>query len=152
MFSQTPQQAHHFDISEVSCELNETFSGKTKTSITVTNTGNIDVYIRVQMTTHWVDEKNTIIGEFASMPDFDYDEQWLKKDNTYYYKVPIRSKTKTVELLKSPIVLESKEVEGKMLHQEIDVFAEAIQSVPQEAVTTSWNVILDAQGHIQDVK
>ena len=71
---------------------------------------------------------------------------WIKgTNNTYYYTKPVSPAAQTGSLLSSPIILEEDE-NGYM--QVIEVFAEAIQSKPYNAVINSWKVSMDANGNI----
>lgn len=144
MFKKTEYMENRFTPAQVTCEVEETFNSDTsqKTSIKVQNTGNIDVYIRVRFVTYWINEASEIVAEPSVMPDISYDnENWIKGSNdTYYYKIPVNPKSLTDELLTDPIILE-KTSDGYL--QVVEVFAEAIQSEPDESVTGSWEVTLN---------
>jgi len=83
------------------------------------------------------------------MPAFTLGEDWIKgSDDTYYYRLPVAPNASTKDLLGSDMTLTEKQ--GYL--QVVDVFAEAIQSLPEEAVTTSWKVTLDDDGNIATVQ
>ena len=146
MFKQTEYKNNEFIPATVSCKVVEEFDGKQKTSIKVQNTGNIDAYLRVRFVSYWVDSDGNVVAKPSSMPEINMAAGWLKgENNTYYYKTPVSPTNQTESLLSSPITLE-KDADGYM--QVIDVFAEAIQSTPHNAVSDSWGVVIDSNGHI----
>lgn len=146
MFKQTEYKNNEFIPANVSCKVVEEFDGKQKTSIKVQNTGNIDAYLRVRFVSYWVDSDGNVVAKPSSMPEINMAAGWLKgENNTYYYKTPVSPTKQTESLLSSPITLE-KDADGYM--QVIDVFAEAIQSKPHNAVSDSWGVVIDSNGHI----
>ena len=132
----------------VSCEVIETLTeDKTaKTDIQVKNTGNIDAYLRIRLVTYWVnninDKEQPVAETSASLTEIPFDnENWIAgSGNTYYYKKPVAPEA-MVEFLKigDSIVLQAS-VNGNW--QVIEVFAEAIQSLPANAVYESWGVTL----------
>lgn len=136
---------------QVTCKVEESFDGTNKSSIKVENTGNIEAYLRVTLISHWEDKMGTVVGEPSVMPKVTYDAtKWLEKGDVYYYKNPVAPSTPTDELLNEPIVLTEKEVDGKQIYRVVEVFAEAIQSKPINAVTESWSVTVDGSGTIQN--
>lgn len=146
MFRQTEYEDNHFIPAEVSCEVLEAFDGEQKTSIHVQNTGNIKAYLRVRLVSYWVDEDGNIVAKPSSMPEINMATGWIKgKENTYYYQEPVTPTEQTNTLLSSPIILK-KDENGYL--QVIEVFAEAIQSEPRKAVTSSWKVTLDTSDYI----
>lgn len=146
MFKQTEYKNNEFIPANVSCKVVEEFDGKQKTSIKVQNTGNIDAYLRVRFVSYWVDSDGNVVAKPSSMPEINMAAGWLKgENNTYYYKTPVSPTNQTESLLSSPITLQ-KDADGYM--QVIDVFAEAIQSKPHNAVSDSWGVVIDSNGHI----
>jgi len=159
MVKNTDYKKVEFTPATVSCEVHETTdtgnstSINQKTSITVENKSNIEAYMRVKLVSYWItyDENgNEIISSKVSEdPQFALSDKWIAgSDNTYYCVEPIGAGDFTPELLASPINL-SKDSEYL---QVIEVFAEAIQSVPDEAVEESWKVTLDEDGIISEVK
>lgn len=147
MFRQTEYKDNEFVPANVSCEVVEEFDGTQKTSIQVQNTGNIDAYLRVRLVSYWVDADGNIVAKPSSMPQISMAAGWISGGNdTYYYKTPVGPTKQTDSLLLSPITLE-KDENGYV--QVIEVFAEAIQSKPDNAATDSWGVNIDSNGYIQ---
>ena len=149
MFRQTEYEDNQFIPAEVSCEVQEVTDSPItkKMSIKVKNTGNIDAYLRIRFVSYWVDCNGNIVAKPSSMPEIIVADGWIKgKNDTYYYQTPVTPKQSTNNLLSSPILLQEDEENGYL--QVIEVFAEAIQSKPTNAVTNSWNVTLDSGGNI----
>lgn len=146
MFRQTEYKDNEFVPANVSCEVVEAFDGVQKTSVQVQNTGNIDAFLRVRFVAYWVDADGNIVAKPSSMPEINMAADWIEgENNTYYYTKPVEPAAYTSSLLSSPITLET-DADGYM--QVLDVFAEAIQSKPYNAVTNSWNVSIDTNGNI----
>ena len=148
MFRQTEVTENNFTPAEVSCEVVEVTNNPTteKTSVKIQNTGNIDAYLRVRFVSYWVNDK----GEVAPMASKILDEitirsGWIQgSDQTYYYSEAVAAGELTPELLAGPIALNAEDG----YTQVIEVFAEAIQSQPTNAVVNSWKVTLDSDGNI----
>ncbi|MBQ8663402.1 MAG: hypothetical protein IJ471_06055 [Eubacterium sp.] len=156
MFKQTEEKKNQFTPAQVSCEVVEqTDTPLTqKNSIKVKNTSNIDAYLRVRLVSYWVndlgDGNYEIVAKESELPEITPMNGWIKGSNdTYYYTIPVAPESQspnnlTTELLNASIVL----TEEDGYKQVIEVFAEAIQSEPQSAVTNSWGVTLGADGMI----
>ena len=146
MFKQTEYKDNEFTPANVSCKVVEKFDGTQKTSIQVQNTGNIYAYLRVRLVSYWVDADGNIVAKPSAMPEINMAAGWIKgANNTYYHTKPVSPAAYTGSLLSSPINLE-KDENGYL--QVIEVFAEAIQSKPYNAVINSWKVSMDANGNI----
>lgn len=140
MFHRTEDQSTTFTPAKVSCEVAETYTDNAKSSIKVENTGNIDAYIRVRLVTYWVDAEGKVAAKSSPALSITPANGWIAgKDNTFYYPTPVASKGTTPDLLSDPITLEA-DADGN--RQVIDVFAEAIQAEPTNAVTSAWKVTL----------
>lgn len=149
MIRQTPAVTNEFDKAYVACEAYETFSDNQKTSITVTNTGNIDAYLRVKIISHWEDAKGTIVAKASVKPSFTLGDGWLTDGNgTYYYTTPVKSQASTGNLLSSPIVLGTEDG----YYQVVEVFAEAIQAEPAKAAADSWGLSINDKGTVTAIK
>ena len=149
MFRQTETITNTLEPARVDCVVNEdngTTSGtrytNTKSSIKVQNTGNIDAYIRVRFVSYWVDAEGNIAPMASPTLSIPCDvNTWIAgSENTYYCKTAVKPTELTPELLESSISLRTTTVSGKTYYQVLEVFADAIQSIPAEAVTDSWKV------------
>lgn len=145
MYQQTGEVTNTFIPANVSCLVNETFSVSTKSSITVQNTSNIAAYLRVRMVSYWVDENGAVMPVASEMPGYSVASGWVSLGNhTYCYRNPVDPGASTPELLASSMVLQRSE-EG--YRQVVEVFAEAIQANPADAVKV-WSVTVNADGSI----
>ena len=136
MYRQTQALNNQLEAAVVTCAVEENFDGEKKTSIAVKNTGNIDAYLRVCLVSYWVDEAGNIISKPSQMPALSKADGWVAgTGNTYYYSKPIAPGNSTPNLLAASLNLENLQV--------VEVFADAIQSKPVEAVTGSWGVTID---------
>lgn len=152
MFSVGGTVTNELTPAEVACEVvEETDTGSNvaneKTSITVVNTGDIRAYLRVRIVSHWEDSNGEILLKYSKISDFDLGENWVAgSDNTYYYSLPVESGSATGELLGSNLVI--KEESG--LRQVIEIYADAVQAEPFDAVKEAWGVSLDSAGRITE--
>lgn len=148
MFKQTGYWQGNFSPAQVDCAVEEKFEDNVKSSIQVKNIGNIDAYLRVRLVTYWVDGSGNIVSKPSRAIEFECSDKWIKGSNdTYYYKEPVSPEASTENLFKSDTTLVLIEQDG--CYQVVEVFAEAIQSKPTKAVTSSWGVTLDSNGNIQ---
>lgn len=144
MYTRSEQKNNRFSQAEVACRVHEVTDTDVtkKSSITVENTGNIDAWVRVRLVSYWV-KKNTATGimEIAAkpsvMPVLTVASGWKEgTDHTYYYETPLAAGAKTGNLLATDMLL----AEADGCQQVVEVFAEAMQSRPESAVTESWHV------------
>ena len=142
MFRQTNALNNQFQAAVVDCEVSEKFNGTEKSQICVTNTGNIEAYLRVRLVTYWVDSEGKIVAKPSQMPSLPaVAKEWIKSGDTYYYTKPVSPRGITTPLFVGAITLQQ---DGDGYRQVIEVFADAIQSKPAEAVKESWGVNLVA--------
>ncbi len=133
----------------VDCEVVETFDGTVKSSIKIQNTGNTDAYIRVSFVSYIQNADGAIVGQSASVPEFDLGENWsYAADGYYYYKLPVASGAMTGEMLASPMELIQKtDANGNVIgNQVVEVFAEAVQAYPKDAVIYAWDSVAAVTG------
>ena len=154
MFKETEYKNNIFIPAIVNCEVvspNGTNPSQIA-SIKVKNTGNINSYLRLKVVSYWVDNSQgteEIVAKPSKTPVLNITQNWKKgSDDTYYYTKTITPQGLTDELLSSPIEIIN-EGNYKMV---VELFAEAIQGKPDDAVTDSWGVTLDGEGNITNVK
>ena len=148
MFYRTEVVENKLEPAFVDCVVNETTNSGSatgvteKSSIKVENTGNIDAYLRVRFVSYWVDAEGKIGPIPSEMPTITTANGWIADtaNNTYYYPTAVAPDGFTAELLGAKISLTTKTVNDKVYYQVLEVFADAIQSLPAEAVTNSWGV------------
>lgn len=153
MFHKSETVSNVFIPAEVTCLIDETFDGETKSVIRVTNTGNVDAYIRVRLVFHWQDSKgNTVARDFsAAHAVITYDSDlWIKDADdgyTYYYKEAVAPGKSTPNLLTDAGITLASVTETDdngvryTYYPVVEVLAEAIQRNPAEAENTAWNVL-----------
>lgn len=126
---------------KVTCEVTEKFNGTTgeKTKVNVKNTGTIDAFIRVKLVTYRTNDQGQHIGGTASLPAFTLGTGWVKYGDYYYYTKPVAPDQKPeTNLAADSMTLINSYTDTDGGKQAIDVMAEAIQSVPQDAVKAAW--------------
>lgn len=139
-----------FTPSKVACEVQEKFDKTTgkKTNVNVKNTGDIDAFIRVKLVTYRTNDQGKHIGGTAALPAFDLGADWVSYGGYYYYKLPVKAGEMPATYLTKRMKLQSDYTDADRGHQAIDVMAEAIQSVPQDAVQAAWGLSIDTNGNL----
>lgn len=140
--TKTTSVTNTFTPAEVNCKVEEDFDENTgvKTNVNVTNTGNIDVYIRVKLVTYRTNDAGQHIGGTAKLPQFTPGKNWVEKDGYYYYTLPVAPGEKPAANLANSMTLEKSYEDADGGKQALDVMAEAIQSAPEKAVADAWGV------------
>lgn len=138
-----------FTAAKSGTDIVEELDGNQKKSIVVKNTGTAVSYVRVKLVMNWVDDNGNVSATPVDItPSITAD--WFEQGGIYYYKMPVAANDGvTSNLLKenSPI---TEPTEGKPAgcHLEVTVLAESIQAAPSTAVTESWGVGVDGNGHL----
>lgn len=158
MVKQTKKIQNVIEPGQVICKVNEDYDGTKKTSVTVTNTSNIEAYIRVRIVSYWQDSKGNTVAKTSEMPAFSVSNDWIADVNnhTYYCKKPIAVGAETPQLLEngSSITLKKDTLTHNEVvyeyNQVVEIIAEAIQSKPESVVETYWKVTV-TDGEITSV-
>ena len=137
-----------FTPSKVTCKVTERFNGVTKSNVNVTNTGDTDAYIRVKLVTYRTNDQGQHIGGTASLPTFTLGAKWVSHDGYYYYTLPVAPGGSPETNLTESMTLTGSYTDADGGKQAIDVMAEAIQSVPEDAVKEAWGFSIDADGSL----
>lgn len=140
--AQTDGVVNTFTPAQVSCKVTENFNGTTKSNVNVTNTSDIDAYIRIKLVTYRVNAQNQHIGGTATIPTFTPGQGWVEHDGYYYYTLPVKAGGTPATYLISSIDLTGSYNDADGGKQVVEVMAEAIQSSPPEAVGKSWGVTI----------
>lgn len=127
-----------FDPSKVSCRVTESFDGRVKSNVNVQNTSDITAFIRVKLVTYRTNDEGQHIGGTASIPGFTLGTGWEEYHGYYYYTHPVEPGASPAAYLAESIALTESYTDADGGKQAIDVMAEAIQSVPEEAVKAAW--------------
>lgn len=148
LVDKTSEVKNIFSPSAVACEVTESFDGTVKKNVNVTNTSDINAYIRVKLVTYRVNADKEKIGGTAEILSFEPGDGWFKKDGFYYYSNPVAPGEKPDnDLIGGSGISLMKYTDSDGGMQVIEVIAEAIQSVPASAVEQAWNVTV-ADGKI----
>jgi hypothetical protein len=167
MFRQSPKIENTFIPAIVTCSVKETFENNKKTSVTVENTGDIEVYIRLRVVAYWQDSKGNVVAKTSPTLKFDGEwgynsNAWIydKESQTFYHKKPVAVGNSTEELIPASksITLEPVSTTDDngitfTYNPVITFVAEAIQSLPNDAdgAVSKWGVTLDANGNIVSI-
>lgn len=142
--TQTGPVVNTFMPSHVDCKVEEDFDGTVKKNVNVTNTSDIDAYIRVKLITYRVNKAGDHIGGTSVVPEFTVGTNWFEyTDGFYYYTLPVLAGQKPENDLIGDKGIELKsydDVDGGK--QVIEVMAEAIQANPADAVGQAWGVTI----------
>lgn len=138
LLDKTDDVENTFLPTEVTCVINEEFNGVTKKNVTVTNTGDIDAYLRAAIVVNWVNDKGEVLGEAVPADAWTLtgmDAKWTQKaDGYYYYADPVAPNGVTEKLIG-----ECKLAEGKTApagyYLSVTILADAIQAEPPQART-----------------
>lgn len=142
--TQTGPVVNTFMPSHVDCEVEEDFDGRWKKNVNVTNTSDIDAYIRVKLITYRVNEAGDHIGGTSVVPAFPLGTNWFEyTDGFYYYTLPVSAGEKPAYTLIGDAGIElSSYNDADGGKQVIEVMAEAIQANPADAVGQAWGVTI----------
>ena len=78
LITHTDPVPNRFTPAHVSCNVTEDFDGTTKKNVNVTNTGDIEAYLRVKLVTYRVNDDGQHIGGTAASPAFTPGNGWVK--------------------------------------------------------------------------
>lgn len=117
---------NQFEPAYVTCQVNT----NTCNTINVTNTGNVDAYIRAAIVVNWVDADDNVRGLAPTLSDYSLTintSAWHKgSDTEYYYYNQIVAPDGTTSDLVTSITVKGAVPEGYKLS--VEVVAEAIQA------------------------
>lgn len=134
-----------FTAAKSDIKIDEDVTGGQKKSIIVQNTGTAVSYVRVKLVMNWVDDNGNVSAEPVNITPSITDD-WFEQGGIYYYKMPVAANDGvTTNLLKDPI---TQGTAPAGYHLEVTVLAESIQAAPSKAVTDSWGVGVDGNGHL----
>lgn len=143
---------NQFGIGSVTPSVQETLNSNVKSDVKAKNTGTAPAYIRAAVDIYWQDATSGARLWKEPKAGTDYSiawsdslrdasgansaSSWVKaSDGFYYWTSPVAPNTETDVLIAS--VTELKTTEGRNLV--VDVSAQAVQSVPGDAVHDAWN-------------
>lgn len=132
-----------FTPAHVTCAVEETFDGTTKSNVSIKNTSDIPVYIRASIIVTWKDSSGNVYGQLP-VAGTDYNmniaaDGWVSKDGYYYCTSPVAVGATTGTLINSCTEVTGR-APDKNYHLSVEIIAEAIQSQPDRAVEDAWGV------------
>lgn len=138
-----------FTPGSVTCQINEELNGNTKSNVTVTNTGNVDAYIRAAIVINLVDGDGNVYAQ-TPVAGTDYTLKlgtgWKKIGDYYYYNGVVAPGVATANLIDT--CTEKNVPSG--LHLQVTILAEAIQAEggngTQSAAKNAWGHDFAANG------
>lgn len=136
--SRTGAIANTFSPAHVSCEVTESFNGTEKTQVNVKNTSDIPAFVRVKLVTYRTNDQGQHIGGVSELPAFTPGTGWVEHGGYYYYTQPVAPGVFPEANLADSITLTASYADADGGHQSMDVMAEAIQSVPVDAIKAAW--------------
>ena len=124
----------------------EKFENNVKRDVKVTNTGQVDSYIRAKVVITWQSEKKADgtggdVYSTTPIPNEDYQisygTDWIPSaDGFWYYRYPVEAGASTNYLIGEARQIKECEDKNYMLH--IEILSQAIQSTPSTAVVEVW--------------
>ena len=135
----TQTENNNFSYGTVSCAINESFNGTTKSNVTVTNTGNTPAYIRAACIVNWVDAQGNIAANVPA--DYTYSLSipgagWTAGSDGYYYYNGVVDPNGTTA--GSLLTCTSSHPEAGEYTLSVKVIASAVQATPSTAVNEAW--------------
>ena len=147
LIDKTSNVQNTFEYGKVSCDIGETFNGTTKENVYVTNTGNVNAYIRATYVINWVDNDGNIVASDLKAEGYDYelalnpDNRWLVgTDGYFYYPTPVEPGKMTAGSLLNCTVKYPPDLESPEYTLSVEILATAVQSEPASAVYNAWGV------------
>ena len=136
LFTGSSVLSNSFVPAKVSCSIEENFDGSVKSNVCVSNTGNVDAYIRAAIIINWVDDEGNYIPtpEGCSYTLTPPEGNWQQSGEYYYYSGKVAPGGSTTQLI--PYAAPVGSASG--CHLKVDVMADAIQAEPVSAVINSW--------------
>lgn len=142
-----------FEPARVTSQVEEKTNNGIKSEVKIKNTSNIDAYIRATVVINWVDKDGNIAAQkpvkgtgYTIEYNLTSNGWWQGNDGYYYYSSAVAPEDLTGVLIKECKAVADKAPEGYSLS--VEIIADAIQSVPDKAVSDAWNVTV-ADGKIK---
>ena len=129
MIARTAAVENSFTPAQVSCEVND--------DLTITNTSDVEAYIRAMVVVNWMDRDGNVSGT-VPVYEITTNSGWTRDTNTgiYYYNSPVHPEAvdeKLAEIV-APADVDCKEAAPDGYTLTIEVIAEAIQAEGMGAI------------------
>ncbi len=147
LFDSSEKLDNKFYIPDAEIDIEETFDGSEKTNVGVKNTGKTEVYVRVMLVETWRNSDDQVVAEPKdAVVSYEWgSDDWKKGPGGYYYYTkPLAVDATTPNLINRATCTVPK---GEALLK-LEVVAQAIQSIPTDAVEEAWGVEVNADGSL----
>lgn len=148
LFDSSEKLENNFYIPDAEIEIEETFDGSVKRDVGVKNTGKTEVYVRVMLVETWRNSSNQVVAKpEGAVVEYDFGSSgdWKKGPGEYYYYTkPLAAGATTPNLIDKATCTVP---EGAAL-MDLEVVAQGIQSMPEDAVKEAWGVTVGADGNL----
>lgn len=135
LVDKTPEIKNTFVPTTLTTHIDEDFKNNVKEHVKITNTGDVDAFVRAQVIITWK-KKGTPDEVLSQIPveNTDYsisygNDGWIKgDDNFWYYTSAVAPSSETTELITKCEVLQNAPVDGYTLS--VEIIASSIQAKP----------------------
>lgn len=142
-----------FTPSKVTTSVDETISGKTKSNVSIKNTGDTDAWIRAAVVITWQDKDGNVYGQAPAATDFiisynvdnnktDTTKWYPGEDGFYYWPSPVAANGKTGDLITSCSTDKSITVgtgdDAVTYYLTVEIIGSGIQNKPANVFNTEW--------------
>ena len=127
-----------FTPAQIEVEVQEEFSNNVKTNIGAQNTSDVKAYVRITLVEYWMKGGDIVAKpDGGSVTQTELNADWIQANGIYYYTKPLASGAAATAINQVTATVP----EGYTYH--LDVYAEAIQAEPTDAVKDAWKAVLD---------
>ena len=147
LFDSSGKLENKFYVPDAEIDIEEKFDGSEKTDVGVTNIGKTEVYVRVMLVETWRNSGDQVVAKpEGAVVNYEFgSDDWVKgSDGYYYYTKPLDVGDTTPNLIDRATCTVP---EGAAL-MDLEVVAQAIQSIPTDAVEEAWGVEVDVDGNL----
>lgn len=122
-------------------ELNEDFTNNVKSAVSVKNTGELPIYVRVALVGNWY-LNGEIVAPWSDTEITRYSTNWFKcaSDGYWYFKSPLQPNSSTGYLFTDAYTVTEEDAPVPGANLVMDVISQSIQAEPESAVQDAWNV------------
>lgn len=147
LFDSSEKLENNFYVPDAEIEIKENFESNEKTDVGVTNIGKTEVYVRVMLVETWRNSDDQVVAEPEGAVvtyEMGSSNDWVNSDGYYYYTKPLDVGDTTPNLIDKATCTVP---EGAAL-MDLEVVAQAIQSIPTDAVEEAWGVEVNDDGSL----
>lgn len=148
LIDRTDPVTNTFNPSEVTTSVEETRNGRTKSNVTIKNTGDTEAWIRAAVIMTWQDKDGNVYGQLpVAGKDYiiDYklsEDGWVKGDDGFYYWTkPVKSVKEDPEDCLTGVLIEScaySEGAPEGYYLTVEIIGSGIQSKPSSVFSEEW--------------